>query len=76
MKQHVDQQKINLVESILTDPIVGPLWEKYLSLQHKSLMQREIAWNEYCVARDKFLGLPPLVKITPTSQKRTYYAYE
>lgn len=64
----VPREKIQLIQDMLNDPTVGELWQIYIQMGQPQngassalLKAREKAWNHYCIARDKFLGLPPLV---------------
>lgn len=63
---HVAIEKINLIKNLLSDPVVGECWNRFVRLGeiNATPKEREIAFQEYCHFRDQFLGLPPLV-ITP-----------
>jgi hypothetical protein len=66
--QPVPQDKIDTINNMLQDPIVGEAWDIFVSLgqPHNQMLSmnqiraREKAWQEYCVVRDKYLNLPPL----------------
>jgi hypothetical protein len=64
----VQPEKIQLIYDLLNDPIVKDAWRRFVMLgqpQHGSngtiYKEREKAFTEYATARDKFLGLPPLI---------------
>lgn len=64
---HIPEEKIKFIESIITDPVVGPLYEAWRNIPihnnqyptQKILQAREKAFREYCEARDVFIGLKP-----------------
>ena len=63
----VTPEKIEIIQNMLNDPIVGELWREFVMLGQpqvetaKSLLKkRENAFALYAAARDAFLGLPPL----------------
>ena len=77
----VSPEKINLIINLLNDPEVNLLWREFVMLgqpvvdSHKSLLkQREEAFQRYAKARDKFLGLPPLV-IEPVQGTQSRYRF-
>lgn len=79
MSKHVDlhPEKINLVKNMLNDPIVNELWLKFIHLGNikANYKEREVAFQEYCHFRDKYLGLPPLriEGIQGTNRERKYF---
>ena len=58
----VQPEKIQLIHDLLNSYPVNELWLEYvrLGMYGGTYKEREKAWNEYCVFRDKYLGLPPL----------------
>ena len=63
----VSPEKIQMINDLLNDPIVGQLWKEYVLTgqpavdSHRALIKtREEAFQRYAIARDKYLGLPPL----------------
>lgn len=66
--QTVPQDRIDMINEMLNDPIVGEAWSQFVKLgqphnQGLSMGQikaRDKAWIEYCVVRDQYLKLPPL----------------
>lgn len=68
----VHPEKINLVIAMIEDPVVGALYQKWVSLKQifdlqsdANILERNQAFHEYCHARDLFLGLKKPVQIIP-----------
>ena len=61
-KTPVQPEKIQLIHELLNDMVVGDYYRQWLRLKaanaHVQLINR--AFQEYAIARDKWLGLPPL----------------
>lgn len=66
--QPVPPEKIDQINAMLKDPIVGEAWSYFVALgqphnQTLSMNQikaRDKAWIQYCIVRDQYLKLPPL----------------
>jgi len=60
----VPMAKVQLIQDMLLNSIVGQLWDYYVNLGHPvtipEFRERNIAWHNYIAARDAHLGLPPL----------------
>jgi hypothetical protein len=64
----VPEEKIQKIQEMLNDPIVGEAWKQFVNLGGElhgtmtmnQINAREIAWNEYVRLRDDYLKLPPL----------------
>lgn len=63
----VSPEKIKLINEMLNDPVVGQLWKEYTMLGQpeqqsaNSLIKKRVdTFHAYAVARDAYLGLPPL----------------
>lgn len=59
----VPELKIKMIEELLQSHPVNEMWLKFVKLGNSSgnWKEREKAFGEYCIYRDLFLGLPPLI---------------
>jgi len=59
----VQPEKIQLIKDLLNDAIVGDYYHQWLRLKSSNAHIQIInkAFTEYAIARDRWLGLPPLV---------------
>jgi hypothetical protein len=58
----VHENKINLIKSLLSDPVVSEAYYQWVSIEaiEKNFKKRQSAFVNYYTLRDQFLGLPPL----------------
>jgi len=70
MNKEVHPEKIQLVNDMLNDKVVGGYWNEFVRLGSHggTFKQREDVFQQYADARDKYLGLKPLPKIFTPSQ--------
>lgn len=62
----VDPLKIQLIQDMLSSPLVNALWLEFVHLGNVPGVRcelREKAFDNYATARDLYLGLPSLKKV-------------